>query len=119
LESIRHGLTVDNHTVPDVSVGIAWAKYWKSNNLEAKHGPRKKYPHKYPDDHPQSAANNVIEPNIYPTAALVEFRTWLETDYLPRTYPRYLKSKQLPPSRAELLIASLVPPQLEDSDDED
>lgn len=120
MESIRHGLPVDSHTVPDGSVGIAWAKHWRDNNLEAKYGAREKYPHKYPDDHPQSVANDIIEANIYPLKALGEFRLWLESDYLPQLYPKYLQSKVkqrlLPPSRAELLIASLVPPQLEDGD---
>lgn len=116
MESIRQGLQVDSHTVPDGSVGIAWAKYWKDNNLEAKYGPRDKYP----DDHPQSAANDFIEANVYPLSALGAFRLWLDREYLPQQYPRYLQNKvkqgALPPSRAELLIASLVPPQFDDGD---
>lgn len=116
MESIRHGLEVDSHTVPDGSVGTHWANHWRDAGLDRRYDERLKYPHTYPDDYPQSAANAIIEAWIYPLAALGEFRVWLEQEYLPKHYPKYLKNKvrqgALPPSRAELLIATLAPPQL-------
>jgi hypothetical protein len=123
LESIRAGLQVDDHTVPDISVGKAWSTHWTGHDLESRFGARVKYSHTYPDDYPQSAANDVIEAYTYPLAALGEFRLWLDREYLSTKYPKYLQTKVrqgvLPPSRAELLIASLVPPQFGSGDDVD
>lgn len=119
LASIQAELIVDDHTVPDVSVGQLWSKYWVDNRLAQRFGERAKHTHTYPDDYPQSQANGYIEAYVYPVASLGEFRTWLDREYLPLRYPKYLankvKSGALPASRAELLIASLVPPQLEEA----
>lgn len=117
LEAIRHELIVDSRTIPDISVGQCWATYWKANGLRDQCGPRTKYPHKYPDDHPQAKANDYIEAWIYPNAARGLFHDWLDREYLPRQYPKYLrgkvKDKVLPPQKADLLIDALVPAQLE------
>jgi transcriptional regulator with XRE-family HTH domain len=118
LTSIQVGLAVDDHTVPDISVGIAWSKYWKDNKLAVKYGERTKYTHVYPADYPQSA----VEPEAwaYPLSALSDFRIWLDTIYLPQKYPAYLdrkvKAGALPASRAELLIEALVPKELGSGD---
>lgn len=116
LTSIQAGLIVDDHTVPDISVGKAWSTYWKSNNLAARFGERTKHSHSYPADYPQSAANEIIEAYVYPIDSLGEFRSWLDREYLPQRYPNYLAKKvktgALPASQAELLLATLVPPQI-------
>lgn len=111
LASIQHGLTVDAHTVPDISVGMMWSKHWKDLDLDTLYGARTKYPHVYPPDYPQSAADP--DAFIYPIAALGEFRRWLSEIYLPQKYPTYLRSKvkggAIPASRVELLIAAVQP----------
>ena len=116
LTSIRNGLVIDDHTVPDISVGLTWSKYWQSKNLETKHGQRIKYLHLYPDYFPQAKANGDIEAYIYPLHALGEFRTWLESTYLPDKFPNYLKSKEkqgaLPPGRAKELLKAVEPKRL-------
>jgi hypothetical protein len=112
LAAIGQGLPVDSHTVPDISIGQAWAKYWKDSKLEAKHGGNKKADHNYPDDFPQ-AKSNPQEVNVYPVSALGDFRTWMETTYLPSKFPKYLDGKVsqglMTPSTAELLLEAVVP----------
>ena len=116
LASIRNGLVVDDHTVPDISVGQTWSKYWLTQKLEAKHGQRTKYLHLYPDYFPQAKANGDIEAYIYPLQALGDFRTWLESTYLPRKFPNYLRSKEkkgaLLPGRAQELLKAVKPKRL-------
>ncbi len=111
LHAIRHGLVVDQATIPDISVGMVWAKHWADARLEAKFGERKSYEHRYPSDYPQSASERAAW--MYPLDALVEFRKWLDDEYLPKKYPTYLKGKvkqgALPASTAELLLAAFVP----------
>lgn len=109
--AIREGLIVDHHTVPDGSVGIMWGKYWRANELEKEYGPREKHPHVYPDYFPQSQAE--VEANIYPLAALGEFRAWMQNEYLAKNFPNYLKSKvkqgAIPASSAALLLKAVEP----------
>ncbi len=116
LTAMQAGLTVDEHTVPDISVGIAWSKYWEANGLEVKYGPKRKQSHSYPTYFPQAAANAGIEANIYPLAALGEYRTWILDVYLPEKFPKYIKGKvqkkQLPPHSAELILAAFEPNEL-------
>lgn len=115
VSAIQHGLTVDNHTVPDISVGQIWSAHWKEIGGDQLFGPRVKYPHVYPDHFPQ--AQVTPEAWIYPHAALGEFRTWMQEIYLPEKYPNYIgkkvKAGVLPPSRAELLLEAVMPKQLE------
>lgn len=85
------GLPIDSHTVPDISIGICWANHWRAERMAARFGDRKKHPHRYPRGYPQ--ANAEVECNIYPLAALGEFRIWLETVYLPTKLKPYLKEK--------------------------
>lgn len=109
VSSIRNGLKVDEHTVPDISVGQSWAAHWKSIGGETLYGVREKYPHVYPEPAPQ--ANAEIEAWIYPVMALGPFRAWLQGVYLPEKYPRYIDSKvrsgALLESRAELLLKAV------------
>jgi hypothetical protein len=76
-----------------------------------------KYPHRYPDDHPQ-CKSNPQESWCYPLAALGEYREWLQDTYIEGgKFSAYLKGKvsrgQLPPSIAQLAINALVPQQIE------
>ncbi len=93
LTSIREGLIIDNHTVPDISVGKLWSDYWIKSDLSKDHGLRHKHPHTYPDYFPQAQANGSIDAYIYPLSALGVFRGWLQAEYLPRKFPEYLKRK--------------------------
>lgn len=105
LAAIRHGMRIDHRTVPDISVGQAWAKHWNDNNLEAKYGPRIKHPHNYPDYFPQSESNP--QPmNVYPVEALGEFRRWMDKTYIP---DGQIAKGTLPPSTAEILLTAVQP----------
>jgi hypothetical protein len=116
LESIRNGLEVDSHTVPDISVGKSWSEVWTFKNLNQEHGDRVKYPHFYPDYFPQSLANGSINPYIYPVGSLGVFKQWIQNEYLPFRYPTYLnrKAKQgaISPSEVPKILKALAPIQL-------
>jgi len=116
VSGIRHGLKIDSHVVPDISVGRFWSDYWSSNRLDSKHGERKKYPHSYPDYFPQAKSGPLLA-YIYPLSALGEFRIWLEENYLPNKFQNYLenKSKQgfLPVSNIDLLMDAVSPLTIE------
>ena len=116
VSSIREGLIVDEHTVPDVSIGQIWGKYWSTSNLDNQYGERTRYPHVYPDYFPQAQANDRIAPWIYPVSALGEFSTWLYSEYIPRKFPSYLQRKvqqgALPVTAAELLLRAVQPIEL-------
>lgn len=114
VSAMRAGLRVDQHTVPDISLGQLWSAYWKENAYEDTYGPRKKHDHNYPDFFPQ-AASNPQHMWVYPLAALPAYRAWLETVYIPTKYPQYLKAKVkeglLPPSAVEMLVLAATPPE--------
>ena len=107
---IQSGCPIDDHTVPDGSVGSIWASHWVDSDLESEFGSRKKHPHNFPSWFPQSAANP-IPAWIYPAEALGRFRVWLYEKYVPVKFPTYIKNKVKQgiflPSRAELLIESV------------
>lgn len=107
---IQSGCPLDDHTVPDGSVGMAWGGHWTANKMDDVHGARLKHPHFYPDWFPQSAANPV-EAWIYPVKALGDFRIWLYRNYIPVNFPKYLDRKVRTgiflPSRAELLLEAV------------
>ena len=116
VSAIREGLVVDSHTVPDISVGQMWSKYWSAQNLHNQYGIQIQYPHEYPDYFPQAQANGNIYTYLYPIEALGLFRKWLQTKYLPEKFPNYLKRKvkqgAIPASSAELLIKAVTPIEL-------
>jgi hypothetical protein len=93
LISINAGLIVNEHTVPDISVGKAWSAFWKNNVLGDSYGQRMQWPHAYPEYFPQSLANDQINAFIYPLEGLGAFRIWLQNEYLPVKYPNYLQRK--------------------------
>jgi len=114
-ELIKAGAQIGEKIVPDISIGVHWAKHWEENNLGERYGARAKFPHRYPDDHPQSKSNPQIA-NCYPLEALGEYRRWLQDDYLGTgKFSNYLQSKKrtIPPSVAQLAIERLSPPQIE------
>lgn len=112
---IQNGCPLDDHTVPDASVGLTWGKYWSANGMESKYGERLKHPHYFPEWFPQSAANPV-DAWIYPVQALGDFRVWLYQTYVPVSFPKYIQGKVKQgiflPSRAELLLAAVHKPVL-------
>lgn len=115
-ELIMAGADIGEKFVVDISIGQHWSKYWADSGLEGQYGGRDKYPHRYPDTHPQ-AKSNPQESWCYPLGALGHFREWLQSAYLEGgKFHSYLKGKvasgQLPPSIAQLAIATLAPPQI-------
>ncbi len=110
---IQEGLVLDSHTIPDISVGKIWSKYWQSNDYDVKYGQRIKYPHDYPDYFPQAKANGDISAFIFPLAALGDFRLWIQNEYLPCKFPGYLSTKvkqgAFPASKKEAMLKALSP----------
>jgi hypothetical protein len=86
---VSQGIMIDSGFVPDISVGLAWAKYWKTENLEVMYGMRQSFQSNYPSYYPQSAAGP-IDANCYPDDALPEFRKWLRTVYYEDKLTPYL-----------------------------
>jgi hypothetical protein len=112
-ELILAGAKIDEHFVVDISIGSHWGKYWTDNGLSGQYGERTKWPHRYPDDHPQSKSNPQ-ESWCYPLAALGHYRQWLQDVYIEGgKFSAYLQGKvskgQLPPSIAQLAISAIVP----------
>ncbi|PHQ58754.1 MAG: hypothetical protein COC10_13865 [Sphingobium sp.] len=113
---IRSGAKIGKTFIPDISVGMAWAKYWKAENLEVVYGERRRYDHNYPDYFPQSMSNP--QPAYcYPDDALAEFRRWAREIYIINQMPRYLESKvkagELPaPSAVAAIEAFKAAPSL-------
>ena len=116
LHAAQNGLAVDEHTIPDISIGKLWSAHWTDTGQEAVHGTRTKHPHVYPDYFPQALSNAEIRAWIYPLATLGEFRLWMQRTYLPSKCPKYLNDKVrrgvLPPSTAELILQKMEPKML-------
>jgi hypothetical protein len=92
-ELIVAGAKIDEKFVVDISIGRYWSTYWDANKLDAEFGVRAKYPHHYPDDHPQSKSNPQ-ESWCYPLAALGRYREWLQSEYLEGgKFAKYLDAK--------------------------
>ena len=92
VDLINSDLTVNDKTVPDISVGIHWAKHWKAQELSSLFGDRIPYEHNYPPYYSQ-AKSNPQDANAYPDAALPEFRHWFKGEYLLTKFPTYILSK--------------------------
>lgn len=112
LKAMQKGLVIDEHTVPDISVGLVWSNYWTKNNLDAKYGARVHDTHIYPEYYPQSASNPV-EIWVYPLDALPRFRRWLHEEYFPEKFPTYINNKVtkgfLPSAQAKQIVRALQP----------
>ncbi|TMM48483.1 hypothetical protein FEV51_08305 [Qipengyuania marisflavi] len=92
VDLINAGLPVNQHTIPDGSVGGTWGRHWTAQNLAAKYGERIEYPHYYPPEYPQSASNPQ-KANAYPNQAWPEFQDWFRSVYLRTKYPPYILKK--------------------------
>jgi hypothetical protein len=115
-ELIQAGAPIGDKFVVDISIGQHWSKHWSDNDLADEYGERCKYPHCYPDTHPQ-AKSNPQESWCYPLASLGYYRTWLQDEYVEGgKFKNYLSGKvsrgELPPSVAQLAIATLAPIQI-------
>lgn len=115
-ELIAAGADVGPKTVVDISIGQHWSKHWEEKSWDLDFGPRKKYAHRYPDDHPQ-AKSNPQESWCYPINALGPYREWLQDRYIEGgKFKGYLEGKvkkgELAPSVAQLAIEAIVPAQL-------
>lgn len=112
---VSQGVMIDSAFVPDISVGIAWAKHWKEENLAAVYGMHKSFKSQYPSYYPQSAAGE-LDTNCYPDDALPEFRKWLRTVYYKEKLAPYLKTKvksgSIAPSKATEIIDGFRPVRL-------
>jgi hypothetical protein len=107
---IQGGANVGAGFIPDISVGIRWARHWEEAGLKALHGDRMRYPHSYPSYFPQSASNP--QPAYcYPDECLPAFRRWMREAYLPSALPAYLNSKvrqgALPATLADMSIKAI------------
>lgn len=104
---IHSGVELNDHTMPDISVGQTWARYWKDKKLATTHGERINYPHTFPEYYPQ-AANGIVDAYCYPDTALGDFRKWFRENYLTKNLPNYIAGKQkkghIAPSTANTLI---------------
>jgi hypothetical protein len=114
---IQQDMLVDEHTVPDSSVGRIWSEFWQENGFEEKYGKRTKWEHNYPDYFPQAQANP-HDVWVYPENSLGEFRQWMRDVYLCAKFPAYLKTKVkqgfFPPSKVEILLGAVAPKALQD-----
>lgn len=108
---INSQFNLDPYSIPDISVGKHWSKYWTSNKLECTYGKRIQHPHNYPESFPQSKSNPV--PTwIYPINALGVFRQWLMTTYVKYKLAPYLenkvKQKTLPIEEKEQILSAIL-----------
>lgn len=117
-ELIAVGVRIDEHTMPDISVGNIWGDYWTDNNLEEKYGKRLPYHHVYPSYFPQ-AKKKFVDAWQYPDKALPEFRHWFKHIYLPENFPNYMRrkvrQKDIPAPVAAKAIAAFQPKAIEES----
>lgn len=107
---INAGCIIDDKTVPDISVGTFWSRYWVANQCDSKYGGRHKFPHEYPEGFRQ-AAGGTKDAWIYPMSALGEFRVWLYQAYVANNLENYLSTKvsqgAIAVGNASLLLTSL------------
>lgn len=92
VDLINAGLSVNDKTIPDGSVGSTWGRYWIDNELERDYGQRIKWDHYYPEYYPQ-AASNPQPAWAYPEEALPHFRRWFRSVYLRTKFPEYILRK--------------------------
>jgi hypothetical protein len=92
IDLINADLTVNDKTIPDISVGKCWGEHWNNQGFDETYGARIKYEHNYPAYYPQAASNPQL-PWAYPNEALAEFRRWFRHEYLVTRFPRYILTK--------------------------
>jgi hypothetical protein len=86
---IRGGINPGLRILLDISVGQVWARYWVTERLDDKYGPRARYIHFFPPYWAQSLSNPQT-PFCYPEDALGAFKRWLREVYVPQCMPGYL-----------------------------
>ncbi|WP_241597687.1 hypothetical protein [Rosenbergiella epipactidis] len=115
IDLINAGLVVNQHTIPDVSVGICWANFWRREELSTIHGDLKSCEHYYPEGYEQAKSNPQII-NAYPNSSLPNFRNWFKREYLPTKFPNYIlkKTNLLPGGKddAQKMIEAFNPKRL-------
>lgn len=92
IDLIHAGVSVNDKTIPDGSVGSCWGKYWIDHDLESQFGKRIEWDHYYPDYYPQ-AGSNPQPAKAYPDVALPLFRQWFRREYLTTKFPAYILRK--------------------------
>lgn len=115
-ELVQAGAPIGEKMVVDISTGQNWGGYRADNDSDHEFGQRLKYPHRYPDSHPQSKSHPQ-ESWCYPFAALDAYRQWLQDAYIVgEKFLTCLKDKaskmELASSIAQLAIVTVVPPQI-------
>lgn len=115
---INLDIVINHHTIPDISVGQTWAKYWKTEVLNRKYGEPCSFLHNYPKYYPQ-AQSNPQKVLAYPDSALPEFRKWFREIYLPTKFPNYIlnkvKNKSLEQQTVEKISSLYQVKQINDS----
>jgi len=116
-EMIDSGIIVDEKTVVDISIGKHWGQYWEENALGIQYGDRRRWPHRFPTNHPQSKSNPQ-DAWCYPNKALGEYRDWLQASYLEGgKFRNYLLRKisrgDISRTSALLALERMVPAQIE------
>ncbi len=110
---IRSGVIITDKVVPDISVGLAWAKYWNTNNMG---NDRIKYEHNYPEYYRQSLSNPQ-EAWAYPDNKLSQFRQWFRDEYIESKFPKYLlmqaKKGSIDSDTATKLLGAVQQPRIE------
>ena len=94
VDLINAGLSVNDKTVPDISVGLLWGKFWNDCELEKQFGKRRSWSHNFPPYYRQ-AKSNPQAACAYPNEALAEFRNWFSNTYLPTKFPTYILRKAM------------------------
>ena len=111
---IRSGVIITDKVVPDISVGLAWGKYWTKNNMGD--GDRVKYEHNYPDYYRQSLSNPQ-NAWAYPDEKLGEFRQWFRNEYIESKFPKYLlgqtKKGSIDNDTATKLLGAVQQPRID------
>lgn len=104
-ELIISGVPVGPKTVPDISIGRRWSKYWEENKLHLNFGNTSEFPHRYPASHPQ-AKSNPQTAKCYPWSALGAYREWLHRQYISGgQLAQYLNTKKGEISKESIDVA--------------
>lgn len=77
---------IPDSTIPDISIGLCWAKHLRREENIEPNEIAVVYPHQYPD-------GRKIEANSYPEEMLPKFRKWFRETYKPTKLPNYLGGK--------------------------
>jgi len=92
VDLITEGVAVNDKTIPDISVGNLWGKFWDDGGFDEVLGRRVRWLHNYPEYYPQAESNPQLA-WAYPNEALPAFREWFSTIYLPHKFPNYILRK--------------------------